>query len=76
MPLTGTDAVLSAALRTALIADPRTGARDDTLLPTNEKALTAFCDVVAAVVLAHIVANGAGAVITTCGAGAGTGAIT
>ena len=67
MPLTGTNAVLSAALRTALIADPRTGARDDTLLPDNEKALTAFCDVVAAVVLAHIVAN---ALVNTTGTAA------
>lgn len=68
--------MLSAALRTALIADPRTGAVDDTALPVGQKALTAFCDVVAAVVLAHIVANGAGAVVTTCPAGAGTGVLT
>ena len=75
MALTGTQSVLSAALRTALIADPRTGAVDDSALPADRKALTAFCDVIATVVLAHIVANGAGAVVTTCGAGAGTGAI-
>lgn len=50
MPLVGSDSALSAALRAALLADPDTGAVDDV-------ALTAFCDVIASVVLAHIVAN-------------------
>jgi len=68
MPLAGSAPVLSAAIRAALIADPRTGARDDTLLPDNEKALTAFCDVIAETVLTHITLNA----VTACGAGPGT----
>ncbi len=50
MPLTGSDAVLSAALRAALLSDPETGAVDDA-------PLTAFCDKISAAVLAHLVAN-------------------
>lgn len=76
MPLTGSNAVLSATLRSALIANPLVGVIDDTALPASEKRLTAFCDVIAAVIIAHLLASGAGAVITACPAGAGTGALT
>lgn len=57
MPLTGSDAVLSAALRAGLLARPETGSVDD-------EALTAMCDVIASVVLLHIVTN-AVVVLTT-----------
>jgi hypothetical protein len=67
MPLAGSAPVLSAAIRAAMIADPRTRAVDDTTMPADEKALTAFCDVIAEVVLAHIVAN---AVVAGTGGGA------
>lgn len=76
MPLTGSDSVLSASLRAALIANPLVGVIDDTLLPASEKRLTAFCDVLAAVVIAHLLASGAGAVVTACPAGVGSGALT
>ncbi len=75
MPLTGSASVLSASLKAALIADPRTRAVDDTALPDEQKSLTPFCDVIAEVVIAHLLAVGAGAVITTCPAGAGTGVL-
>ncbi len=57
MPLTGTDSVLSAALRVALLANPDSKAVDG-------PALTALCDEIASTVLAHIVANAA--VTGTC----------
>jgi hypothetical protein len=75
MPLTGSDSVLSAALRAALLSDPETGAVDD-------EPLTAFCDKVSAAVLAHIVANAtlvvaAGIPVATAGSAvAQTGATT
>ena len=50
MALTGTDSVLSAALRAGLLARPETQAQDD-------EALTAMCDVIAETVIAHMVAN-------------------
>jgi hypothetical protein len=50
VPLTGSSSALSAALRTALLADPDTQALDDV-------ALTAMCDAIASTVLAHLVAN-------------------
>jgi hypothetical protein len=74
MPLTGTDAVLSAALKAALIADPRTRAVDDSALPDAEKSLTPFCDVISAVIIAHIVANAL--VITVGSATTQTGPVT
>jgi hypothetical protein len=75
MPLTGSDSVLSAALRAALLSDPETGAVDDS-------PLTAFCDKIAATVIAHITANAtlvvaAGIPVATTGtAAAQTGATT
>jgi hypothetical protein len=75
MPLTGTDSVLSAALRAALLSDPETGAVDDA-------PLTAFCDKVASTVIAHLLANvtlvvAAGIPVATTGtAAAQTGATT
>jgi hypothetical protein len=57
MPLTGTDAVLSASLRAALLANTATKALDNA-------ALTAFCDVISATVIAHILAN---AIVVTVG---------
>ncbi len=50
MPLTGSEAVLSAALRTEMLANPDTQALDN-------DALTAMCDAIAAAILPHIVAN-------------------
>lgn len=50
MPLTGSDAVLSAALRVAMLADPDIGAVDDS-------GLTAMCDAIASTLLAHVTAN-------------------
>lgn len=50
MPLTGSASTLSAALRAALLANSDTQAQDN-------DALTAVCDEIASVVLAHIVAN-------------------
>jgi hypothetical protein len=50
MPLTGSNAVLSAALRAGLLGN------GDSLAVDNA-ALTALCDVIAEQVLAHIVAN-------------------
>lgn len=80
MPLTGSAPVLSAAIRAALIADPRTGAVDDSALPTSQKALTAFCDVIAQTVLAHVVANAVvtvpPGVLVVVAVPAGTGATT
>lgn len=78
MPLTGSESVLSAAIKAALIADPRTKATDDAALPDAEKSLTPFCDAIASAVVAHILANAVVnvaslAVVTACGAGAGTG---
>ncbi len=66
MPLAGSNAVLSAALKAALIADPRTKATDDSALPADQKSLTPFCDVIAEVLIAHIVAN---AVVSGTGGG-------
>jgi hypothetical protein len=74
MPLTGTNAILSAALKAALIADPRTRAVDDSALPDAEKSLTPFCDVLAAVMIAHILANAL--VVTVGGPATQTGPIT
>ncbi len=54
-------ATLSGLIRTAMIADPRIGAIDDSALPSEEKALTALCDAIAGAVVAHILA---GAVVT------------
>lgn len=45
---------LSAALRAAMIADPRVGAIDDTVKPEPEKGLTALCDCIATAVVAHL----------------------
>jgi hypothetical protein len=57
MPLTGSNAVLSATLRAGLLGNEDSAAVDNA-------ALTALCDVIAEKVLAHIVAN---AVVTgTC----------
>ncbi len=67
MPYATSTAVLSAALRAGLLAEPLTGCQDTA-------ALTKFCDVIATIVLAHLVANGA--IVTTCPAGAGTGVVT
>ena len=58
MPITGTQASLSSALRTAMLADPDIGAVDDV-------GLTAMCDAIANTVIAHLVANGALAVVPT-----------
>jgi len=73
MPLTGSDSVLSAALRAAMLANPDIGAIDDV-------GLTAMCDAIASTVLAHIVANAlipAGILVATTGtAAAQTGATT
>lgn len=75
MPLTGSASVLSAALRAALLSDPETGCVDDT-------PLTAYCDKIASVVLAHLIANAtlivaAGIPVATTGtAAAQTGATT
>lgn len=75
MALTGSDSVLSAALRAALLSDPETGAVDDT-------PLTAFCDKLAAVFIAHVTANAtlivaAGIPVATAGSAvAQTGATT
>lgn len=52
MPLTGSASTLSAALRAALLANSDTQAQDN-------DALTAVCDEIASVLLAHIVANAA-----------------
>lgn len=49
MPLAGSESTLSASLKAALLAGP-TGAVDN-------EALDAFCDALADVVIAHIVAN-------------------
>lgn len=57
MPLTGSESILSAAIKAALLADPRTKATDDAALPEDEKSLTPFCDAIAAAIVAHIVAN-------------------
>ena len=51
MPLTGTESVYSAALRAAMLANPDLNAVDDV-------ALTALCDEIASVTLAHLIANG------------------
>lgn len=59
MPLTGSDSVLSAALRSALLANPDAAA-------VNNAALTALCDTLASVLLSHIVAN---AVVNGTGGG-------
>lgn len=75
MPLTGTESVLSAAIRAALLSDPETGAVDDS-------PLTAFCDKLAAALIPHLVANitlvvAAGIPVATAGtATAQTGATT
>ncbi len=67
MPLTGSESVLSAAMRAALLANPATGALDNA-------ALTATCNAIASTVLAHIVEN---AVVNTTGtAAAQVGGIT
>ncbi len=50
MPLTGSAPVLSAALRAGLLGNADS-------LAVDNAALTALCDVIAAQVLAHIVAN-------------------
>lgn len=55
MPLTGTDSVLGTAMRAALLANPATGVVDNA-------ALTAFCNTLATTILAHLIANGTGAV--------------
>lgn len=55
MPLTGTDAALGTALRAALLANPATGVVDNAALP-------AFCNTLATTILAHLIANGTGAV--------------
>lgn len=75
MPLTGSDAVFSAALRAAMLANPDIGAVDDV-------GLTAMCDAIAQTTLAHLLANGvlvvdAGIPVATTGtAAAQTGATT
>lgn len=67
MPLTGSETVLSAALRAAILAEPDAGAVDG-------DALTALCDAIAAAVIPHIIAN---AVVNTTGtAAAQTGTVT
>lgn len=48
---------LSAAIKTALLADPLTLAVDDALKPPSAKHLTAFCDALAAAVVSHIQAE-------------------
>lgn len=50
MALTGSNGALSTSLRAAFLANPDTGAVDN-------DALTALCDVIAQVVVQHIVAN-------------------
>ncbi len=71
MPLAGTESVLSASLRAALVAKPDTGVVDDV-------GLTEFCDTVASTLLAHIVANAvvvvASGIAVTVAVPAGTGA--
>lgn len=83
MPLTGSESVLSAALRAALLSDPETGAVDDA-------PLTAFCDKLAAAMITHLLGNvtlvvAAGIPVATTGTAAaqagattapGTGTIT
>jgi hypothetical protein len=54
-------ATLSGLIRTAMLADPRIGAIDDSAKPEAEKSLTALCDAIAGAVVAHILA---GAVVT------------
>lgn len=60
--------VLSAAMRSAILAAPEVQAIDGV-------ALTKLCDAIASTVVAHITANASVAVntVTTCPAGAGTG---
>lgn len=50
MPLTGSEATLSDAIKSALLADGDSAAVDNA-------ALTALCDAIAGAVVAHIVAN-------------------
>ena len=50
MPLTGSAPVLSAAIRSAVLANPDVGGIDG-------DALTGLCDAIASTVLAHIIAN-------------------
>ncbi len=45
---------LSGLIRTAMLADPRIGAIDDSDLPSDQKALTAMCDAIGSAVVAHI----------------------
>ncbi len=67
MPLTGSDSVLAAAIKSTLLADPDAGAVDN-------EALTALASALASTLLAHIVAN---AVVNTTGtAAAQVGVIT
>lgn len=58
---------LSAAMRTALLAAPASGA-------TNNAALTAMCDAIASAVVTHVTASAVVTAtgVTACGAGAGT----
>lgn len=83
MPLTGTEAALSAALRADLLARPEVNAIDDV-------GLTDLCDAIASTVIAHLLANvtlivDAGIPVSTTGTAAaqagattapGTGSIT
>lgn len=67
MPLTGSESVLTAALRAGMLGKPALEAIDD-------EGLTALCEVLAEVVIPHLVAN---IVVNTTGtAAAQVGTIT
>lgn len=74
MPITGTAPILSLAIKTALLADPSSGAKDN-------DALEILCSTIATQVLNHLIANGLITVtVATTGtavaqAGGGTGTI-
>lgn len=64
MPLTGSETVLSAALRAAILAE----SYPEGFAPVDDPALTALCNAIAAAVIPHITAN---AVVTCAGASPG-----
>jgi hypothetical protein len=76
MPLTGTAPILSLAIKSALLADPASGASAG-----NPDALEILCSTIATEVINHLIANGLVTVtVATTGSaaaqtGGGTGTI-